>query len=590
VIQDANQKTKKQQVRRKSEIDFSGLRTGNTIRGSILTKQAGPNAPSLANILATSGKDITRIETKQMQKAFPSFQDALAQFQKNGKSDELEKFLTEHPGSPLVFPASSPILQSMIKNKESMERTEQFSASYFKSANMWGDRQKHRAMFSLCSLFIQVRFHPKLAFRITQELRGELGKNEHLYSEKELKDFLSQAENLERNSKILWNVQKVHYGTQQEQQLALVELKETNRKDPFNPHVLYAIGSHARSEKRNMEAIEYYARIVALPDLSNYLQSIWIQDRIQRPPIDQTLRKMWEKEKGSQAGLVSYIEKLSAQIIDNFVTEEKKLEVKPDRRNVLLELFTGTECKNCVGLDVATTGISRRYSGDHVVVLRYHQHSGGSNPLANQQSKDRLSYYKTPSTPSAPRAPLLILNGIKPNYAKASIVHSSPIYSMYEELLDELLQEKSEVSIDLQARRAGDSIEVKALVKSKTLSKDWKLRIVLAEEEVKFHGKNGLRKHEMVVRYIPNGLKGFLVSKGKLEFERTISVKNIKQDLNEALTEHEKNENVEFFDKPLDLKNLHIVAFVQNSKTYEILQVVHVKVASGAKTTPTSAK
>lgn len=579
-----DRKTKKQSKSFKNEFEFSGLRTGNIIRGSLQTRQASQQTPTIASLLATTGKDITRLSMNQMQEGILDLDSALSILQQTGKSEELNKFLSEHSSSPLVFPASSLFLRQMIKSKENLERTQQFVKRYFDSASLWGEKQKHRAMLNMSMTFNLVRFHPQLAFRIAQDLVGDLKKNKALYLAKDLKSFLDQVEDVQRNSNLLWNVQKVHLGTQEEKKQALEELIETNRKDPFNPIVLYAIGSNARRENNRMEAIEYYARIVALPELSKILQEIWTEDRIQRPPIDQSLKQMWKKEKGSLEGLDSYIAKITDQVIDNFVTQEKKLKAIPDRKNVLLELFTGTECQSCVGLDVALTGISNRYPENNVVVLRYHQHSGGANPLANQKSQDRMNYYKSRS------APLLIFNGTKPNYIKSPIIRSTILYTMYEKLLDELLQEKSEISLDLQARHVGDSVEVKASVKAKTLSKDWKLHIVLAEEEIRFQGKNGLKKHEMVVRDVLSKLGGEDVSGGKLEFSRTKKISKIKDELSDALKEYEKKENVEFFDKPLDFKNLHVVAFVQNFKTNEIFQVAHVKVEPGARTTPTVAK
>ena len=66
---------------------------------------------------------------------------------------------------------------------------------------------------------------------------------------------------------------------------------------------------------------------------------------------------------------------------------------------------------------------------------------------------------------------------------------------------------------------------------------------------------------------------------GKLEFSESLNLAEFKKNLSEYLIAFEEGQGVEFPVKPLSLKKLHLVAFVQNDETKEIVQSASIPVS-----------
>ncbi|HEY2783462.1 MAG TPA: hypothetical protein VGJ05_00680, partial [Fimbriiglobus sp.] len=67
---------------------------------------------------------------------------------------------------------------------------------------------------------------------------------------------------------------------------------------------------------------------------------------------------------------------------------------------VVMELFTGAQCPPCVAADVAFDALGKSYKHSDVLLLQYHLHIPGPDPLTNRDTLARASYYKVNSTPS----------------------------------------------------------------------------------------------------------------------------------------------------------------------------------------------
>jgi hypothetical protein len=111
------------------------------------------------------------------------------------------------------------------------------------------------------------------------------------------------------------------------------------------------------------------------------------------------------------------------------------------------------------------------------------------------------------------------------------------------------------------------------------------LRFALAEERVRFQGGNGVRYHHSVVRAMPGGPKGFPLPKATVEQTVSIKLDEVRATNNKALDDFQadlKKQGADFTfgSRPMDLRNLKVVAFVQNDETNEILQAVQVDVES----------
>jgi hypothetical protein len=112
------------------------------------------------------------------------------------------------------------------------------------------------------------------------------------------------------------------------------------------------------------------------------------------------------------------------------------------------------------------------------------------------------------------------------------------------------------------------------------------LRFALAEERVRYSGGNGIRYHHSVVRAMPGGPKGFPLPKASAEQTVTVKLDEVRAANHKALDEFvgelkKQGADFSFGARPMALKNLKVVAFVQNDETNEVLQAVQVDVDAG---------
>src|SRR5205823_410571 len=57
------------------------------------------------------------------------------------------------------------------------------------------------------------------------------------------------------------------------------------------------------------------------------------------------------------------------------------------------ELFTGTECPPCVASDLAFDGLHKAFQPTEAILLQYHEHIPGPDPLTNEATQARMKYY-----------------------------------------------------------------------------------------------------------------------------------------------------------------------------------------------------
>src|SRR5262245_13479840 len=262
----------------------------------------------------------------------------------------------------------------------------------------------------------------------------------------------------------------------------------------------------------------------------------------------------------------------------------KKAPFKPDRyegrrsksdRAVLVELFTGTECPPCVAADVAFEALERTYKPAEVIVLQYHVHIPGPDPLTNPDTMARLQYYgkKIQGTPT------FFVNGKPATEGGGAISQAKKKYSEYREVIDPLLEKVPDAKLQLSATKKGNEINIKATVEDIVRTgESLRLRLVLVEDHVRYQGGNGLRYHHAVVRAFPGGTRGIPVTKKGVEHTATVKIDQLRDKLNEYLDEYAKEQEFPRPDRPLGLRKLRVVAFVQDDDTNEVLQAVQVDV------------
>lgn len=243
-------------------------------------------------------------------------------------------------------------------------------------------------------------------------------------------------------------------------------------------------------------------------------------------------------------------------------------------RTAVIESFTGAECPPCVGVEAALAGLAKVYKPTEVIQLQYHIHAPRPDPLVSPDGAERAKYY----TNELDDAPGTLLSGKLAIDGGGPIAVAEKFYKRLRGAADELVEKPAGVKLALTVAKADKGFSAKAVVSAlDTPGEKVMLRFVLAEERVRFAGGNGVRYHSMVVRAMPGGAKGVALTKKEHEQTVAIDPDAIKADLTKYLDTFAKD-TAPFprADRPMALRNLKLVALVQNDATKEILHAVQV--------------
>jgi hypothetical protein len=240
-----------------------------------------------------------------------------------------------------------------------------------------------------------------------------------------------------------------------------------------------------------------------------------------------------------------------------------------NKRVVLVELFTGAQCPPCVAADVAFDALLKAARPSEVVLLQYHLHIPGPDPMTNPDSEKRSEYYSVGGTPT------FRVGG------KAGPEIGGP-RDLAEDAYGELLQSvkgrldgDAGAKLKLTAGRDGDKVTINAEVSDlKKTGEDVRLRLALVEDVVRFAGRNGQRLHHHVVRAFPGGVEGMALKDSSAKREVTVNLSDVRKSLTDYLAGREFPEDA----RPMNLKGLKVVAFVQDDRGKEVLQAVQADV------------
>ena len=295
--------------------------------------------------------------------------------------------------------------------------------------------------------------------------------------------------------------------------------------------------------------------------------------------ITDLLREGGEKQEAQ--ALEGRVEKLEGQAYTdysksalNFKTEKYAGRKGKSTRAVLVELFTGAQCPPCVAADMAFDGVEKTYGPAEVVLLQYHMHIPRPEPMANGDSDARFDFYAFKYEKQVRGTPASLFNG-KPDASGGGSKDDAPErYKDYCEAINKLLETATTVKLSATASRKEDKITIKAKVQD--LDKPGakvRLRFALVEDWVRFKGGNGLQYHHRVVRALPGGVEGMALKEKDSEHTSSVDLAALRTVLNKYLdTDYPEGT------RPMRLRNLSVVAFVQNDESTEVLQAVNVPV------------
>jgi hypothetical protein len=248
-------------------------------------------------------------------------------------------------------------------------------------------------------------------------------------------------------------------------------------------------------------------------------------------------------------------------------------------RVVLAELFSGSDDPPSVGAELAFDALARVFKTTEVVRLQYHINQPEPDPLANKAATARWAYYQA-RLGGAAGIPAYFVNGKPgaPGGGPAEVAATK--LKQYRALVEPQLDTAPAAALQLSATRTGEKITVTAKVSGLAKpAESVRLRLAVAETVVRYRGENGLRYHQCVVRSFAGSADGVPLSRPAAEAQATVDVATMRSGLAADLDELvKKNPGLSFPDRPLGLRSLFVVGFVQDDVSHEVLQAAQVEV------------
>lgn len=257
------------------------------------------------------------------------------------------------------------------------------------------------------------------------------------------------------------------------------------------------------------------------------------------------------------------------------IPEFKGRKGKSDRI-VLVEAFVGTEFPLSTPVEQSLDALMRVYKPTDVLALNYHFHfpePSKGDPLTVAETSDRLM----PLIEQIQRGTFVFVAG-KAGPKLTSPAAGKEFFSALQSAIDEQLEKPANCKIALSVAKGMKGNDVKATVADLDVgSNKIALRFAVVEPRVRFAGGSGARYHQNVVRALPGGGKGFPLTKKQTEQVVNVDLNEIRAALTKSLDEFAKNDG-EFPrpGRPMELKNLKVIAYVQNDSTGDILQAASI--------------
>ena len=358
------------------------------------------------------------------------------------------------------------------------------------------------------------------------------------------------------------------------------------------------VGVGLRSAERHGPRWQAEARIRLLDELSNDFGDLAgsIGKKIEagldpKTPFNvqlrlfDTLRNIAKKTDKAEEGklLDAKIEALEPKGYAEYLDASKDIPIEKfagrkskSTRGVLVELFTGAQCPPCVAADIAFDALEKTYPSSDIILLQYHLHVPGPDPLANSETGAREEYYKE----AVGGTPTILFNGKAEVEGGGGHDEAKVLFDQYRTALDKLLEKDSTVKLTATAGRKTNKVNISATVKGLEKPGDKiRLRLALVEDWVRYKGGNGMAYHHRVVRTMPGGAKGTALLKPDNEVTQVVDLDELQKTLNTYLDDFAKKE-MPFpnSQRPLRLRQLHVVAFVQDDANAEVLQAIDVPV------------
>ncbi len=541
------------------QFKFEGRFENGLVRGN-MTADAG--LARVAELRATSAMTMEQTGERKSPVGWDELESA------SEAEDEFvayQQFVKDYADSPSVLDGYLRLLTSESVVRLEEQELRELAESYLAASQKWGDRIYQKAVLEVALAISGQKSHPHLALELLNKIESNLTES----SPQTWREALALQRPL-----MEWEAA--------DREKAVTMLKEFRKAHPFNPFGTYHLARMYEQQNKIDEALKLYTELVALPNMQNMVENAF-QSQTDFVPLLNKLDELWKSKHGTRKGLPLFSIQVYYSAIENYTDERlEPREQKPGAPNrvALMELLTGTKCPTCVAADLASGIMEHVYPKNDLIVLRYHLHNAGPDPMAAPPSNERFKYYEGRGIPT------MAING-KKIQGGGYIVHIPEMLRAYRKEVDDVLDDVTDVELKLSARF---NVEDKAINISAEANRpdafgeDLRLKIVLAEARLVHSATNGVLLHEQVVRKMVGGHEGIAPTDGKLEFQGAVNLLEYHAELEKYMTDFEDmvgnqtGEPFRFDFRPLVPLRLNVIAFVQNEKTKEVLQATIIPV------------
>jgi hypothetical protein len=500
---------------------------------------------------------------------------------KDKKEDFVEKavaFIKAHPDSPLSVELYPVLFATAQERKLDAPAVDALADRYVAAAQRWGARAALKAHIDIATALVKSNYLPQTAMHQIDVALAQL-------TEETIPVWKLVLEQMKETATANEALTLARNGTAEQKTKSIQILRERDRKQPYDPIVLSVLARYDEEHGKPQDALHDYAKLAVLPLFDEILQQVWKSEKATHPSPRESAEKLWKSTHGGKAdGFDKYLDDVYTQSMPKFTDKPvNPRPADPENRVVLCELFTGANCGYCVAADVAFSHLLKTYAPTELVALQYHEHIPQPDPLTNDDTEKRFKFY----FPERGGTPTFTINGMAAQ--RGGLLHqATDVYAGIRSAIDHFLARKTSVRIHLTAQPKGSVVAVTADADgSFPPNEPIRLRLALAEDRIFLRGSNGIREHEMVVRAMPGGPQGVEMKDGKLQYQGTVDLKSIRQQLNDQLIADEEKQKAKFASKPLELAHLRLVAFVQNDQSREVYQATMIPFPMPA--TPTAA-
>lgn len=541
------------------KYEFQGRLANGVVYGNLMF-DGGRCDP--ARLIATDAAELGDAKPG----ANPDLDALRAAVRSDDSAAALARFARENAESPLSLVAWQQAVVFASGKDDAEKKVRALADEYAKASERWGARMVATARINVALALVR---RDKLPGYAEESIAAA-----ETAADATLKESLAPIVGLlrealaeqKRREAVLAAREAVIRGKDEAAKKQAVELlQKLVREHPLDPVILFTLAQHAENEKRIDDAIELYSRLAILPQMEGMLFSMLeAEEDADAPYPGESARRLWEEKHKGLDGFDKYLHEVYRRSIHSFAGSPAPAQ-PAGNHTVLVELFTGAECPPCVAADVATGAIEAAFPKEQVVILRYHQHIPGPDPLTSPDGWNRFRMYGLQGTPS------VLLDG-EPIDGVAGPLYLAPQgYKRLRSAIDPLVAKPSPAKIELSAKAADGKLDLSAKVEGLDGNGKKQLVLALAEAEVPYRAGNGILHHEMIVRAMPAGPQGAEATDGKLSVTKQLALADFKGALEKYLTDFEEEEGVEFPEKPLALDKLYLVAFVQDAETGKVL-------------------